>query len=181
MILRRLRVGRLVTTAALLGSVFITVPAASEEDLWQDFRPLVGTWEGEGSGFGIISDVTHEWGFVIDNKFLRLRTRSVPRDAEKSAEVHEDVGFLSRDTDQGIFVFRQFLSEGFVNTFAVTAERGEKPGLVFEYHEVESGGGLRARMYLEFISDSEYEMTLELAAPEKEFAPCQHMRMKRAK
>jgi len=48
---------------------------------------------------GVVSDVTNDWAFVVDGKFLRLKTRSVPRDMESSAEVHEDVGYLSVDTD----------------------------------------------------------------------------------
>jgi len=76
-------------------------------------------------------------------------------------------------------VFRQFLSEGFVNTFDVTADVGGLVKFVFEYREAESAGGMRARMLLEFVSPNEYEMVLELAGTGKEFAPCQNMRMRK--
>jgi hypothetical protein len=139
----------------------------------------VGKWQGEGSGFGVVSDVTHEWEFVIDGNFLRLTTLSIPRTETGAENKHEDVGYMSRDTDRGVFVFRQFLSEGFVNTFDVSATSGDNPEIVFEYHHSESAGGMRARMILNFVSASEYKMVLELASPGKDFAACQEMQLKK--
>lgn len=165
-------------SAAMLASAFsVGSSEPSEKDVWQPYRLLVGEWRGEGSGFGVVSDVSHNWAFVMDGKFLRLKTRSVPRDMESSAEVHEDIGYLSLDTDRDVFVFRQFLSEGFVNTFDVTADTNGLAKIVFEYRESESAGGMRARMLLEFVSQTEYEMVLELAGTGKDFAPCQNMHM----
>ena len=66
--------------------------AEEVEDLWGFLRPLVGTWVGEGSGFGSTSDVVHEWQFVLNQKFLRLSTRSTSRVESSSGEIHEDVG-----------------------------------------------------------------------------------------
>lgn len=176
---RSSRAAGIVLALCFLSIPLAGAPALAEDDAWQDLRPLAGDWKGEGSGFGVTSDVTHKWEFVLDEKFLRLRTRSTPREEEKSSEEHEDVGYLSHDSDRGLFVFRQFLSEGYVNTFDVIAEQGDSLRILFEYREAESAGGMKARMYVIFLSDTEYEMTLELAAPGKEFAPCQHMRMKR--
>jgi hypothetical protein len=99
---------------------------SDEVDIWNPLKPLVGKWRGEGSGFGDVSDVTHEWKFVLRGKFLRLRTKSITRTKDKAGEFHEDTGFLSRDTDHDKFVFRQFLSEGFVNTFEVILESEER-------------------------------------------------------
>ncbi len=175
-------IGWLVSAAMLASAFSVGSSEPSEEDVWQPYRLLAGGWKGEGSGFGIVSDVTHEWEFVMGGEFLRLKTRSVPRDMESSAEVHEvheDVGYLSLDTDRDAFVFRQFLSEGFVNTFDVTADTDGFVKIVFEYRESESAGGMRARMLLEFVSQTEYEMVLELAGTGKDFAPCQNMHMRK--
>ncbi len=166
----------LALASAFLGGVS---RAEGEENVWRDFGPIIGTWNGEGSGFGIVSDVTHEWQFVLQGRFLKLRTKSVPRGERKAGEIHEDLGFISRDVDSGRFVFRQFLSEGFVNTFDVTLESVGELTILFEHRETESAGGMRARMRLTFVADDEYEMILDLAAPGKDFAPCQRMRMKR--
>jgi hypothetical protein len=158
-----------------------TAGAAEGDDPWEPFRRLVGEWEGEGSGFGSVSDVSHRWEFVLQGKFVRLSTRSVPRGEGQPDEIHEDTGYLSRDTDRGVFVFRDFLSEGFVNTYEVTFEAKEKPTMLFDYRATESAGGMRARMHLTFESDNEYGMVLELASEGKEFAPCQQMKMRRVR
>ncbi len=148
-------------------------------DAWRHYRPLVGHWIGAGSGFGVVSDVEHHWEFVIHDKFLRLQTRSTARQEDGAGEVHEDVGYLSQDTDRSAFVFRQFLSEGSVNTFDMSTTDREPATLLFGVRESESAGGMRVQMRLTFLSANEYEMVLELAGPGKDFSPCQTMRMKR--
>jgi len=167
----------MILVAACLHGV-VVARGEGDEVPWEAFRPLVGRWSGEGSGFGNISDVVHEWEFVIQGRFLRLQTRSVPHG--DGALVHEDVGFLSHDADRGAYAFRQFLSEGFVNTFDVFAENGETAGFLFEARESEGAGGMRVRMRLRFLSDAEYEMVLELAMPDEDFVACQRMEMKKA-
>ncbi len=153
--------------------------AETVEDPWLDLRPLLGRWDGEGSGFGIVSTVSHEWDLAVRGQFLRLRTRSVSLLPDGGEELHEDVGYLSRDTDTGGLVFRQFFSEGFVNTYDVKVEAGETPRIVFEHRETESAGGMGARMHLTFTGPDRYDAVLELAAPGKEFTPCQRMTMTR--
>jgi hypothetical protein len=153
--------------------------SSAQEDVWEEFRPLVGKWSGEGSGFGSVSEIVHEWDFVLQGKFLKLSTRSVSQKKDGSKEIHEDTGFLSRDTDRGAFVFRHFLSEGFVNTYVVRTESDDRLRIVFEHREAESAGGMRARMRLTFKAEDEYGLVLELAAPGKEFTACQHMTMKK--
>jgi len=167
----------------LLGGLLLhsVTSGSPSEDPWVSFRPLLGQWTGAGSGFGNFSDVTHEWEFVVQGHFLRLQTKSVPRDSKESPEIHEDIGFLSHDTDRSVFVFRQFLSEGFVNTFEVTVESGELPKFFFSGRESESAGGMRVQIRLVFLSADEYKMELDLAAPGKEFSTCQQMQMKRVK
>lgn len=172
-------------TIALAGAAVLSSGAApaqsassgQDSDPWSAFRPLVGVWKGEGAGFGGPSDVTHRWSFVLDDQFLELRTRSAARRDDGPGEVHEDVGYLSRDKDRGTFVFRQFLSEGFVNTYDVSVETDGGARLLFGYREAESAGGMRARMRLTFSGEDRYEMVLDLAAPGKEFAACQTMQM----
>ena len=107
--------------AALVLFAAVSPPAAG--DPWEGLRPLVGRWQGEGAGFGNTSSVTHDWDFVLADHFLRLRTRSVSAGKDGAEEVHEDIGFVSLDTARDSFVFRQFLSEGYVNTFDLIVRR----------------------------------------------------------
>lgn len=123
--------------------------------------------------------MTHEWNFVLSGRFLELRTRSISRRDGKPDDSHEDVGFISRDTDSGTFVFRQFLSEGFVNTYDVSIRSGETRQIVFAYREAESAGGMRAQMRLSFVAEDEYDLVLDLAASGEDFVPCQQMHMKK--
>lgn len=175
-------------TAGIL-LVLLTLPlsdlSASDtdtEDPWRAFRPLLGRWEGVGTGFGSVSDVTHEWSFAIDGKFLQLRTRSVTRADDGQGEVHEDIAFLSHDTDHDTFVFRQFLSEGFVNTYDVKIDPADGAVLLFAFRECESAGGMRAQLRLTFASAEEYAMALDLASsPDGEFRPCQDMKMRKVR
>jgi hypothetical protein len=152
---------------------------AGETDPWEPLRFLVGRWSGEGAGFGGPSEVTHDWRFVLDGRFLELRTRSTsPRD-DGTSEVHEDVGYVSRDTDRDRFVFRQFLSEGFVNTYDLELRDGDPARILFAFRESESGGGMKAQLRLARSGDDGYEMVLDLARPGGEFSACQTMNLKR--
>ena len=159
----------------LLTYLMIAATAAmAEDDAWAPYRALQGTWIGEGTGFGETSDVSHTWAFVLDGRFLRLTTVSTPR-GEGDA-VHEDVGYLSLDTDRGVFVFRHFLGEGFVNTFDMEVDGGT---LDFTEVSSESAGDMQTRMRLVFTGDDTYTMELDLATPDKDFTTCQTMTMKR--
>ena len=149
-----------------------------QEDPWAPFRQLIGVWRGDAAGFGSVSDLQHEWDLAVQDRFLRLRTRSVQRTEDGEGEVHEDVGYLSFDTDRGAYVFRRFLSEGFVNTFDVARE-GD--AITFEARESESAEGMRGRMVLTFEGEHDYGMVLELAGPGGDFAACQEMKLHRVK
>jgi len=155
------------------------IDAQVASDPWHSFRPLVGVWEGVGEGFGSVSRVSHHWKFVIDGNFLRLQTRSTATTEDGSQEVHEDVGYLSFDADAGTFVFRQFLSEGYVNTYEVMPSADDEGTFEFAFRAAESAGGMRARMHLISSGSDQYEMILDLANPGEEFVACQWMRMER--
>jgi hypothetical protein len=173
---------RLVFLAALAMSPAAPAqPAATGDasDPWAPLRLLVGDWVGEGSGFDGVSDVEHAWRFVLGDRFLRLETRSTARGEDGSGEVHEDVGYLSRDADASAFVFRQFLGEGYVNTFDVVVDAAGGPVIDFGHRESENAGGMRVRMRLAFDGDDEYKMRLDLAFPGQDFATCQRMTMRR--
>lgn len=184
--IRLLRPGVPTATIGLaLGLALVPSPSSPAHaaddaaDPWAPLRPLLGHWEGEASGFGGTADLTHDWELVLGGKFIRLRSRSVQRPGNGTGEIHEDVGYVSRDTDRGSFVFRQFLSEGFVNTFDLVFPEDEPGAIVFEPRETESGGGLRARMTLRLAAEGGYDMDLALAFPGKDFASCQTMHLER--
>jgi hypothetical protein len=159
----------------------IVLLGASSPDPWAPIRELEGRWKGEGQGFGQTSEVTHDWQFVLGEKFLRLETRAIAKTENGDGEVHEDVGYVSWSNDDSVLRFRQFLSEGFVNTFRIEVATDRERGLNFEPEASEGAGGMLARMTLTFLTDDSYEMVLELGREGKPFKPCQTMRMQKMK
>jgi len=159
----------------------VAAEEASEDPL-SPVLSLIGQWEGEGSGMGGDSVVEHDYELVLRGNFLRLATLSVfePQEGEASAERHEDIGLFSYDPDGQALKLRQFLSEGYVNTYVLTrAERGGRL-LVFETEDTEGAGGMQARLTYEFTGDDEYRLSLDLASPGEEFFGCRSLRMKRS-
>jgi hypothetical protein len=163
---------------ALATLVDAQVETASR-DPWIPVRSLEGLWEGEGKGFGQISKLTHKWEFVLDGNFFRLETQSVIATESGSDKIHQDVGYVSWSEGEGILRFRQFLSEGFVNTFTLEEVVGPQRGLNFEPVETEGMETMSARMTLRFLDTETYEMVLELGTKGKELKPCQTMKLRR--
>ena len=143
------------------------------------FAALEGTWHGEGEGFGQKSKVTHEWKRVLGGKFLRLTTRSVSLGRDGKESVHEDVGYLSWSREEKVARFRQFVSEGFVNTFQLKAVDGKEGGFNFEPESTEGYSKMAARMTLRFNKEGGYEMVLELGSKGKTLKPCQTCNVKK--
>jgi len=140
---------------------------------------LEGVWQGEGRGFGQTSKVTHEWEKVLGGKFVRLKTRSVTEGKDEAESVHEDVGYVSWSDNEGILRFRQFLSEGYVNTFRLEQVASPTPGFNFEPESTEGAGNLAARMILRFEQPGVYEMILELGTKGQPLKACQTVRLRK--
>jgi len=170
------------TTFLLLYGISAGAQKSSKAtDPLAQFQVLEGVWQGESEGFGQTSKVTHEWKKVIGGRFLRLKTRSVSQDEDGRESVHEDVGYISWSPDENIPRFRQFLSEGFVNTFRLAKAKEPARGFNFEPESTEGHKTLAARMTLRFDKADAYEMILELGAKGKPLKPCQTMRLKRVR
>lgn len=166
----------------VVASVLLALPAFAEDvpsvdDPWAPVRELEGVWEGEGEGFGQTSELTHKWEFVLDGKFLRLETRSEGIGTSGNKEVHEDVGYVSWSEGEAILRFRQFLSEGYVNTFRVEPVASPERGVNFEPEFTEGFETMSVRMTLRFQDAATYEMVLELGTKGKTLRPCQTMRL----
>jgi hypothetical protein len=154
---------------------------ANAADIWAPVRVLLGEWQGAGSGFGGESEVRHTYDFVIQNNFIHSTTLSKfkPKDNGTPGEIHEDWGFFSFDSDRGKIVFRQFLSEGFVNTYVLEDLESGTGVLVFTSESTEGAGGMAARLTFTFVGKDRYLAVLELAPPGKDFFACQTLNMER--
>jgi len=148
-------------------------------DPWATVRALEGVWEGEGVGFGQTSRATHSWEFVLDGRFLRLTTTSVTDKSDGESEIHEDVGYVSWSEGEGVLRFRQFLSEGFVNTFTLHAAVPPGSGIDFEPESTEGMAALSVGMTLRFQDDGSYEMVLAMGKKGTDLKACQTMIMRK--
>ncbi len=153
-----------------------------KEDVWKPLRYFVGKWEGTGGGKFGPSTLEREYKFILKDKFLHVKNRSVSPPTEKlpKGEVHEDWGFYSYDSGRKRFVLRQFHTEGFVNQFIAEATpEGAKPP-VFTTETIENlPPGWRARETYNIVSENEFEEIFELAKPGEDFEVCVQNRMKR--
>jgi hypothetical protein len=174
------------TASIVMLSLSLTILANAEEpeaaDPWAPVRVLIGEWQGVGSGFGGESEVRHTYEFVIQNQFIQSSTVSHFESKEDGTpgEIHEDWGFFSFDSDRGKIVFRQFLSEGFVNTYLLEDPEPGSGVLVFTSENTEAAGGMAARLTFTFDESNAYRLVLELASPGKDFFDCQTLEMERA-
>jgi hypothetical protein len=153
-----------------------TIASQTNPDKWGPVRFLLGSWKGMGDDG---STVSHHYEFVLQDKFIRSQTRSVavPESGDLSGEIHEDVGYFSFDPDRNTIVFRQFLSEGFVNTYILDPQNASSDSLVLTSESCEGAGDMRARLIIKAYSNDEYRMILELASSGKAFVPCQDLTM----
>ncbi len=89
--------------------------------MWEDLNFFVGSWQGSGKGQPGISHVERSYQFVLNNKFLEVKNKSIwaPKIDNPEGEVHEDFGVISFDTARKSFIFRQFHVEGFVNQYVL--------------------------------------------------------------
>ena len=137
---------------AVVLSLSLTASVIAEEadsaDIWAPIRVLIGEWLGTGSGFGGESEVHHTYRFVIQDNFIHSTTVSKfqPKEDGTPGEIHEDWGFFSFDSDRGKIVFRQFLSEGFVNTYLLEDPEPGSGVLIFTSESTEGAGGMAARL-----------------------------------
>ena len=167
--------------ALLAASPARTQQSPGKPDPLAPLHVLEGTWQGESEGFGQTSSVTHEWKRVLGGNFMRLATRSASKGKDGSESVHEDLGYVSWSKSERVLRFRQFLSEGFVNTFRITPADKPARGFNFEPESTEGYENMAARMTLRFDEQGGYDMVLELGTKGRPLKPCQVMKLRKVR
>lgn len=142
------------------------------QDVWEPLKFLVGSWEGAGKGQPGSSRVQREYRFVLRDKFLQVKNKSIypPQKENPKGEVHEDWGLFSYDRNRKQFVLRQFHVEGFVNQYRLERVGTDSKVLMFISESIENvPSGWRARETYRIVNSNEFMETFELVAPGKEF------------
>jgi hypothetical protein len=167
----------------LLGTTLAPSLAQSPQpDPWVPVRGFVGKWEGTATGQAGDGKVEREYRFVLGGRFIHERNVSTypPQEKNKKGEVHEHWSFLSYDRARKALVLRQFHVEGFVNQYAMSAEKSSPTLLVFESDGFENfSNKWRARETYEIVGPDEMVETFELAPPDKPFEIYSRNRLKR--
>lgn len=173
---------KLTLSVAVLCVIAVSLAAQTKPDAWEPLRFFVGAWEGTGEGKPGKSKTEREYRFVLNNKFLEVRNRSVydPQPKNPKGEVHDDWGMISFDRGRKQFVLRQFHVEGFVNQFVMTST--DDKTIVFTSESIENiPAGWRARETYKLLSADEFIEIFELAEPGKDFETYSVNRYRRKK
>lgn len=173
-----------VTALLLLAcSTLLAQPPSAKPDVFAPLKLLVGEWRGTSSGQPGNGAVTRDFEFVLKDHFLRVRNTSVypPQAKNKSGERHDDMGMIGYDSQRKKFVYRQFHSEGFVNTY-VQQDSGTENKIVFVSEAIENiPPGYRAKETWTFPSPNEFIERFELAEPGNDFELYSETHLRRVK
>ena len=156
----------------ILIPVVLWAQESTKQDVWEPLKFFVGKWEGEGEGRPGVSKAEREYQFVLQDKFLEVRNKSVyePQESNPKGEVHEDWGFFSYDANRKKFVLRQFFVEGYVNQYVLDSLSSDGKTFIFVTESIENIlSGWRARETYRILNQNEFTETFELAAPDKDF------------
>lgn len=153
-----------------------TQMADEQTTLLDEFKGYFeGTWHGMEKGSTGDGAGTRTYELIVQNHYLLLKNQSVfaPDQKNTNREFHEDFGVFSFDQSSNKIVYRQFLSEGFVNTYNgerhMTGDAGS-PQWVFETREIENlPPGWKARITIQPINENKFRETFELAQPGQEY------------
>jgi len=157
----------------LIFAVLLSVATQAQTGM-ERFSTLVGSWEGNGEGFGNSkSKITAEYTWLMNKQYIEMKHHSEFEPTEENAEgeVHEDLGILSFDQDRNAAVFRQYHIEGYFTEYILNDSISTPEVLVFETTRIENfvPGGT-ARFTIKILSDKEIETVFDVGFPGKEMA-----------
>jgi hypothetical protein len=174
--------------SVLLVIVFLWVPAGAQEsgskpDRFGPLRFLAGTWRGNQAGQPGQGTAERAYQFILNDRFLQETNTSTypPQEKNKNGETHHHMSVISYDGTRKRFVFRQFHTEGFVNTFVQEPTTDERK-IVFVTEAIENiPAGYRARETYTILSHDEFTERFEIAEPGKDFELYSEAQLKRVR
>ncbi len=153
----------------------------SNTDRFGPLRFLAGAWRGDQAGEPGQGTAERTYQFVLNDRFLQETNTSTypPQDKNKAGEVHHHMSMISYDGARKRFVFRQFHTEGFVNTY-VQEQTTDAKTIVFVTEAIENiPAGYRARETYTILSNDEFRERFEIAEPGREFELYSEAHLKR--
>ncbi len=174
--------------SVLLVIVFLQLAAGAQEsaskpDRFGPLRFLAGTWRGDQAGQPGHGTAERTYQFILNDRFLQETNTSTypPQEKNKKGEVHHHMSMISYDGTRKRFVFRQFHTEGFVNTYVQEPTTDDKK-IVFVTEAIENiPAGYRARESYTIWSADEFTERFEIAEPGRDFELYSEARLKRVR
>ena len=144
-----------------------------QNDSFKKFDFLLGKWSGHGSGSGNERSIIHsEFKSIFNETYIEIINDSKfsPTDKNPDGEHHIDKGIISFDKNRGLYVYRQFNIEGYVNQYILIDSLSNDSTFIFETEIIESfvPGG-KTKWLIEKISDNEIKTTFEVSFPGNEY------------
>jgi hypothetical protein len=152
--------------------------------MWTPFNFFIGAWQGTGEGKSGNSRVERTYEFVLNSKFIFVKSKSTydPQEKNPKGEVHEEWGFISNDRARKTYIFRQFHIEGFVNHYVLIELVEDSQTIRFITEGIENiPSGWIARETYQILSPNEFVEIFELAGPGKEFEVYSENRFQRVR
>lgn len=154
---------------------------ATDSDRFAPLRFMIGTWKGEQAGQPGRGTAERTYQFVLNDRFIQETNRSTypPQEKNPRGEVHRHLSMISYDSARKRFVFRQFHTEGFVNTY-VQEPSADPKTIVFTSEAIENiPPGYRARETYMLVSNDEFTERFEIAEPGRDFELYSEAHLKR--
>jgi hypothetical protein len=167
----------------LLGTPARAQEAAGKPDRFAPLHFLVGSWRGDQAGQPGRGTAERTYQFILDDRFLQeTNTSTYPtQEKNKRGERHRHMSMISYDSARKLFVFRQFHTEGFVNTYVQQPTADDKT-IVFVSEAIENiPAGYRARETYTILSRDEFTERFEIAEPGKDFELYSEAHLKRVR
>lgn len=138
----------------------------SQDALFARFQPLLGSWQGNGSGYGGSSS-TIDASFRPSESFIKVIHHAVFKGEDgESAPYHHDEGFISFDKNREQFVYRQFNSEGYINQYVLDKEESDDSTWVFIAESFENFDSEAKAVFRLVLGDnSELQTRFDLSLP----------------
>ena len=168
---------------ALMGAQPGAQQTAPKPDRFAALRFLAGTWRGDQAGQPGRGTAERTYQFILNDRFLQeTNTSTYPaQEKNKNGEVHHHMSMISYDTARKLFVFRQFHTEGFVNTYVQQPSADDKT-IVFVSEAIENiPAGYGARETYTIPGSDEFTERFEIADPGKDFELYSEARLKRVR
>lgn len=168
---------------AVLGVQLGARQGDSKPDRFATLRFLAGTWRGDQAGQPGRGTAERTYQFILNDRFLQETNTSTypPQEKNRNGEVHHHLSMIGYDTARKLFVFRQFHTEGFVNTYVQQPTADDKT-IVFVSEAIENiPPGYRARETYTILSRDEFIERFEIADPGKDFELYSEAHLKRVR